>query len=131
MRLRVSKIKIFLDFRKKCVILKKQRNKKINFLKKRLSQAKSFKKIKNFIICHLKQPFFFLLTFFYLKKYFLQKLIKLKKIMNSDKNKLIYRLKQISKKPDLKIYISKIDKKKRKRVIINNRKEFSEKYLYL
>lgn len=51
--------------------------------------------------------------------------------MNSEKNKLIFRLKQISKKPDLKIYISKIDKKKRKRVIINNRKEFSEKYLYL
>ena len=49
----------------------------------------------------------------------------------TDKNKLISRLKQISKKPDLKIYISKIDKKKRKRVIINNRKEFSEKYLYL
>lgn len=51
--------------------------------------------------------------------------------MNSEKNKLIYRLKQISKKPDLKIFISRIDKKKRKRVIINNRKEFSEKYLYL
>lgn len=49
----------------------------------------------------------------------------------TDKTKLIYRLKQISKKPDLKIYICKIDKKKRKRVIINNKKEFSEKYLYL
>jgi len=61
----------------------------------------------------------------------LQKLIKLKKTMNSEKNKLISRLKQISKKPELKIFISKIDKKKRKRVIINNRKEFSEKYLYL
>lgn len=61
----------------------------------------------------------------------MQKLIKLKKTMNSEKNKLISRLKQISKKPDLKIYISKIDKKKRKRIIINNRKEFSEKYLYL
>lgn len=51
--------------------------------------------------------------------------------MNSEKNKLIYRLKQISKKPDLKIYVSKVDKRKRKRIIINNRKEFSEKYLYL
>jgi len=61
----------------------------------------------------------------------LQKLIKLKKTMNSEKNKLISRLKQISKKPELKIFISRIDKKKRKRVIINNRKEFSEKYLYL
>ena len=34
--------------------------------------------------------------------------------MNSEKNKLISRLKQISKKPDLKIFISKIDKKKEK-----------------
>lgn len=49
----------------------------------------------------------------------------------TDKTKLISRLKQISKKPDLKIFISKIDKKKRKRVIFNNKKEFSEKYLYL
>lgn len=61
----------------------------------------------------------------------MQKLIKLKKTMNSEKNKLISRLKQISKKPELKIFISRIDKKKRKRIIINNRKEFSEKYLYL
>lgn len=38
------------------------------------------------------------------------------------------RLKIIAKKPILKIYISKIDKKK-KRVIINNKKEFSDKYL--
>lgn len=44
---------------------------------------------------------------------------------------LINKLKKISKKPDLKIYVSRVDKKKRKRIIINNRKEFSEKYLYL
>ena len=48
-----------------------------------------------------------------------------------EKSKLINKLKKISKKPELKIFISRIDKKKRKRVIINNRKEFSEKYLYL
>lgn len=48
-----------------------------------------------------------------------------------EKSKLIDKLKKISKKPDLKIYVSRVDKRKRKRVIINNRKEFSEKYLYL
>ena len=48
-----------------------------------------------------------------------------------ERAKLINKLKKISKKPDLKIFISRIDKKKRKRIIINNRKEFSEKYLYL
>lgn len=48
-----------------------------------------------------------------------------------EKSKLINKLKKISKKPDLKIYVSRVDKRKRKRIIINNRKEFSEKYLYL
>ena len=48
-----------------------------------------------------------------------------------ERAKLINKLKKISKKPDLKIYVSRVDKRKRKRVIINNRKEFSEKYLYL
>ncbi|MFM2199965.1 MAG: hypothetical protein RL769_18 [Pseudomonadota bacterium] len=48
-----------------------------------------------------------------------------------EKAKLINKLKKISKKPDLKIYVSRVDKKKRKKIIINNRKEFSEKYLYL
>ena len=48
-----------------------------------------------------------------------------------ERAKLINKLKKISKKPDLKIYVSRVDKKKRKRIIINNRKEFSDKYLYL
>jgi hypothetical protein len=48
-----------------------------------------------------------------------------------EKAKLINKLKKISKKPDLKIYVSRVDRRKRKRIIINNRKEFSEKYLYL
>ena len=48
-----------------------------------------------------------------------------------ERAKLINKLKKISKKPDLKIYVSKVDRRKRKRIIINNRKEFSEKYLYL
>ena len=48
-----------------------------------------------------------------------------------ERTKLINKLKKISKKPDLKIYVSRVDKRKRKRIIINNRKEFSEKYLYL
>ena len=48
-----------------------------------------------------------------------------------ERAKLINKLKKISKKPDLKIYVSRVDKRKRKRIIIINRKEFSEKYLYL
>ena len=48
-----------------------------------------------------------------------------------ERAKLINKLKKISKKPDLKIYVSRVDRRKRKRIIINNRKEFSEKYLYL
>ena len=51
--------------------------------------------------------------------------------LEPEKAKLINKLKKISKKPDLKIYVSRVDKKKRKKIIINNRKEFSEKYLYL
>lgn len=40
------------------------------------------------------------------------------------------RLKKISKKPIMKTYIPRVDKKRKKR-IIHNPKEFSEKYLIL
>ncbi len=44
--------------------------------------------------------------------------------------KLKKKLKKISKKPKIKTYIPRVDKKRKKR-IIHNPKEFSEKYLYL
>ena len=47
--------------------------------------------------------------------------------MNEIEN-LKKRLKLITQKPIIKTYIAKSDKKK-KRMIINNRKEFSDKYL--
>lgn len=47
--------------------------------------------------------------------------------MNEIEN-LKKRLKLITQKPIFKTYISQSDKKK-KRVIINNKKEFSDKYL--
>ena len=45
------------------------------------------------------------------------------------KKDLIKRLKKVAIKPKVSCFISKVDKK-RKRIIINNRKEFSEKNLY-
>ena len=47
--------------------------------------------------------------------------------MNEIEN-LKKRLKLITQKPIIKTYISQSDKKK-KRIIINNKKEFSDKYL--
>jgi hypothetical protein len=48
-----------------------------------------------------------------------------------DKLELINKIKKIAKKPKLhNVRISKVEKK-RKRIIINNPKEFSDKYLYL
>lgn len=60
-------MKIFLDFRKRCDILKKEKHKKQNKLKKDFS-SKIFKKLKNFNLSHLSDSFFF--AYFFFKKYF-------------------------------------------------------------